>query len=55
MKQKTNTKVDYKNLLNNLNDVYYRINKDGVLTYINPYVEVLTGYSRKYLIGKTVK
>ena len=49
------TKVDYNNLLNNLSDIYYRINKEGLITDINPAIKKVSGYSCNELIGKPVK
>jgi PAS domain S-box-containing protein len=49
------SKVDYVNLLSNLNDIYYRINKEGVITDINPAVEQVTGHLPEKLIGNPVK
>jgi len=49
------TKVDYYNLLSNLDDIYYRINKDGIITDINPAIKVVSGYEQSDIIGKHVK
>jgi len=49
------TQVDFKNLLSNLDDIYYRINKEGIITDINPAIKKVMGYSHNELIGKHVK
>ena len=48
------SKINYKNLLDNLNDIYYRLNKEGIITDINPIVEKISGHSPKSLIGRHV-
>ena len=49
------SQVDFKNLLKNLDDIYYRINKDGIITDINPAIKNVMGYSYNELIGQHVK
>jgi two-component system cell cycle sensor histidine kinase/response regulator CckA len=42
----------YRDLVENINDVIYAVNRDGVLTYINPVVESVFGFVPGELIGK---
>ncbi len=41
----------YRDLVENINDVIYAINKDGVMTYVSPVIESITGYSPSEIIG----
>jgi two-component system, cell cycle sensor histidine kinase and response regulator CckA len=42
----------YRDLVENINDVIYAVNRDGEVTYVNPVVETVFGYSTGELIGK---
>lgn len=42
----------YKDLVENVNDVIYAINIDGVVTYISPAVEQLSSYQSEEIIGR---
>lgn len=49
------TQKEFRRILNNLEDIYYRCDKDGKIEYINPAVEKILGYKNlKYLIGKSL-
>jgi PAS domain S-box-containing protein len=41
----------YRELVENINDVIYSLNRDGVVTYVSPVVESLYGYSPSDIIG----
>ncbi len=41
----------YRDLVENINDVIYAIDKDGVMTYISPVIESITGYSPSEIRG----
>ncbi len=42
----------YRDLVENINDVIYAIDASGILTYISPVVKSLSGYSSAELIGR---
>jgi PAS domain S-box-containing protein len=42
----------YRELVENINDVLYAIDKEGLITYISPVVESMLGYRADELIGK---
>jgi two-component system, cell cycle sensor histidine kinase and response regulator CckA len=42
----------YRDLVENINDVIYAIDRDGRLTYVSPVVESVMGYGAVELIGK---
>lgn len=42
----------YKTLIENVNDVIFEVNKEGVITYISPTVKKVTGFDPKEVIGK---
>ncbi len=42
----------YRDLVENINDVIYAIDKDGVLNYISPVIESVIGYSPSEVIGR---
>lgn len=48
-----NSEEKYRDLVENINDVIYAVNRDGVLTYVNPVVESVFGFSTAELIGKS--
>ena len=41
----------YRKLVENINDMIYMVDKDGIMTYVSPAAEQITGYSPKELIG----
>ncbi len=43
----------YRDLVENINDVIYVINTDGIITYISPVAEVQLGYSPSEVISKS--
>ena len=49
------SKEKYSAILENIQDVYYQINKDGILTEISPSVKYLSEYERDEVIGCPVK
>ena len=42
----------YRSLVENLNDVIYTVDPQGVLTYASPIIEKITGYSAEEVIGR---
>jgi len=46
------SEVTYRELVENLNEVIYSVNKDGVMTYVNPPIETILGYTPSEIIGK---
>jgi PAS domain S-box-containing protein len=42
----------YRELVENLNDVIYMLDIDGIVTYISPVVEAVTGFSLKEVVGR---
>jgi len=42
----------YRDLVENISDVIYSIDKNGVMTYISPAIESIVGYSPSEIIGK---
>lgn len=44
----------YRTIFENVQDVFYQTNKDGVVTDISPSIEQHSGYSRLEIIGRTV-
>ena len=47
------SKERYRDLVENLNDVVYSTDNKGVITYISPVIESLSGYSTKEIIGRS--
>ncbi|MBU7048254.1 MAG: PAS domain S-box protein [Theionarchaea archaeon] len=43
----------YRDLVENINDVIYACDTQGVLTYVSPAIEPLTGYDPSEIIGRT--
>lgn len=43
----------YRELVENINDVLYAIDRQGVITYVSPVIESVLGYGADELIGKT--
>jgi len=44
----------YRNIFENIQDVIYRTDKDGIVTEISPSIEKYSGYKRKNIIGSQV-
>ncbi|MBN2425630.1 MAG: PAS domain S-box protein [Calditrichaceae bacterium] len=44
----------YRNIFENIQDVYFEITPEGIITEISPSITSLTGYERNELIGKSV-
>lgn len=42
----------YRSIFNNIQDLYYRTDKEGFITDLSPSVEPLTGYTKEELLGK---
>jgi len=42
----------YRDLVENVNDVIYMLDIDGIVTYISPVVEAVTGFSLKEVVGR---
>lgn len=47
------SKEQYQELVENINDVIYAIDRDGVITYISPVIESVLGYRADELIGES--
>ena len=45
----------YRNIFENIQDVIYRTDKDGIVTEISPSIERYSGYERKNIIGSLVE
>ncbi|HRX21942.1 MAG TPA: PAS domain S-box protein, partial [Syntrophomonadaceae bacterium] len=47
--------VQYLNdLLDNMNEIFYTYNTDGIMTYVNKKIKDILGYEQKELVGKCV-
>lgn len=46
------SKKKYKTLIENVNDVIFEVNKEGIITYISPTVKKVTGFDSKEVTGK---
>ena len=46
------SEVTYRQLVEDINDVIYAMDAQGVFTYLSPTVEVLSGYRSAELIGR---
>lgn len=44
----------YRSIFENIQDVYYRTNREGIVTEISPSIETYSGYSREEVIGHPV-
>ena len=42
----------YKNLVENINEVIYTLDQNGVITYINPAIKAILGYDSSEIIGR---
>ncbi|MEI7828473.1 MAG: PAS domain S-box protein [Prolixibacteraceae bacterium] len=47
------SELKYRNLIENIIDVVYEINGEGVINYISPSIEKLIGFTQQDLIGKS--
>ena len=45
----------YRNILEEMQDAYCEVNLKGVITFVNPFVCAITGYSPSDLIGSNIK
>jgi len=45
-------KAQYQDLLDNLNEIVYRVDSDARIKYISPNIERLTGFSSEELVGR---
>ncbi len=53
-KELSKTETKYKNLIENIKDVIYEVNYEGIIKYISPAVEKLLGYKPDELIDKSI-
>jgi PAS domain S-box-containing protein len=44
----------YRSLVENINDIIYEIDSNGIITYISTVAEILTGYNQSELIGRNI-
>ncbi|MCF8328002.1 MAG: PAS domain S-box protein [Bacteroidales bacterium] len=52
-KEEYNTPKDnFRELVENLNEVIYKLNHKAEIIYISPNIEIISGYSAKYLTGR---
>ncbi len=49
------SRLEYKNLIENINSIIMTVNPDGTITYCNPYGLKYYGYEKDELIGNTVQ
>ncbi len=52
IKGKTGKDIDYKDLVEDINDVIFTVDDEGMVTYISPRVKELTGYKSEKVIGE---
>jgi len=45
----------YRDLIENINDVIYATDKQGIVTYISPVVESVAGYNPSEIIGRAFR
>ncbi|UCE36003.1 MAG: PAS domain S-box protein [Thermoplasmata archaeon] len=45
----------FRDLVENINEVIYRVNLDGEITYVSPAIEALLGYNPSNIIGRSFK
>ena len=50
-----NSKEKYRDLVENIHEVIFTVNKTGLLTYVSPAVEPMLGYSPSEIIGKPIQ
>ena len=48
------SEVRYKSLVENLNEIIYEHDRNGILTYVSPRFETIIGYATEELLGKPV-
>ena len=48
-----NSEEKYKNLVENIKEVIYTLDKNGVMTYISPAIKTILGYDSSEMIGKS--
>jgi len=51
-KEMDNNELKYRDLIENLNDIVYATDVNGVVTYISPVVESIAGYQQSEVIGR---
>jgi PAS domain S-box-containing protein len=49
------SKEKYRDLVENINEVIFAVDKTGLLTYVSPAVESMLGYSPFEIIGKSIR
>jgi PAS domain S-box-containing protein len=42
----------YRNMVENINEVIYSTDRDGIVTYVSPAIESLTGYTSSEVVGR---
>ncbi len=47
-----NSELKYRQIFDNIQDVYYETNLEGIITEISPSIEAISNYRRKELLGK---
>jgi PAS domain S-box-containing protein len=45
----------YRNIFDNLQDVFYRVDMDGILTEVSASIEYFAGYQRDEIIGRSIE
>ncbi len=48
------SEAKYRDLVENINDIIYAVDMEGVITYISPTVKGLLGYQPKQMVGKNI-
>jgi hypothetical protein len=51
----TISKEKYQTIVENINEVIYEIDFDGIMTYISPAIQSIAGFSDSYYIGKSIQ
>ncbi len=49
------SRAQYRSLVENINDVIFSLDTEGVITYISPVIQNLTGFTPEEVIGKSFK
>ncbi|MHC1729639.1 MAG: response regulator [Syntrophobacteraceae bacterium] len=49
------SETQYRNLVENINEVIYAVNADGIFTYVSPVSESMTGYRPEEIIGRNYR
>lgn len=47
--------LKYKNIFENIQDVYHEVSMDGIIQEVSPSIEIELGYTREDLIGRSIK